>query len=400
MLPEKCTGCLACFNECEFNAIEIKQNNKGFYIPVINKNLCKNCGMCEKVCPEIEHVNKNNVIGCYAAWSKNDEIRKKSTSGGIFYEIAKSIIDDGGIVVGAVFDENYKVIHDIIDNVDELIRLQGSKYVQSYLGNIYKRVEKELLKQRKVVFSGVACQIAGLKNFLKKEYDNLILIDVLCHGAPSPLIFNEYLERKKNIGTIKNISFRYKKPSWTVFSMRVDYYENKIYQKDTFEDEYIRLFLDDYITNEVCAECKYTGEKRVSDLTLADFWGYVSDKRKYRNTEKGISMILTNTEKGFKLLENIEKNLTIVEKDFEEAQNGNQCLKRPFKKNALYKEFWNDYAQNGYEYVLNTYFKKKKMSMKRKISLLVYNNAYLIPKIVRAKLIKARNKIVEKRFEK
>ena len=393
MLPEKCTGCMACYSICNFDAIKIVQNEKGFYVPQIDKTKCKNCGKCKDTCPENNKIDKEKCKAIYASWSKSNITRKSSTSGGIFSEISKVILKQNGLVVGAMYNEHFEVEHNFIEKIEELNKIQGSKYVQSRIGDVYVRIKCELEKGKKVLFSGVGCQIAGLKKYLKKEYENLITVDVLCHGAPSPRIFKEYIDRKKNNGEISNIRFRYKKPSWTVFSMRIDYKDGKIYQKNTFDDEYIRLFLDDYITNDVCSNCKYTGEERVADITLADFWGYVSEDAKYRNNEKGISLVLINSEKGNAIFNEVKDELVIIEKNIEEAKNGNQCLRKPFTKNKNYESFWKDYKENGYDFVVKKYFIKSKMSLKRRVSLMFNDFAFLIPKKARYKLIELRQKI-------
>lgn len=391
-IVEKCTGCMACFNACKFDAIKIEQNEKGFYVPKIDETKCKKCGLCKKVCPELNEVNKNEVKNCYAGWTLNKNVRKESTSGGLFAVLATMVLNKGGVVVGAMFDNNFKVVHGIVDKVEDLYKLQGSKYVQSYLGDVYIKAKNYLDSGKFVLFSGVSCQIAGLKNFLNKDYENLITIDVLCHGAPSPKVFSEYL-LDKNFKDIKEIKFRAKKPSWTVFSMQIKHGDNKEYSKDTLKDEYIRLFLDDYITNDVCASCKYVGTSRCSDITLADFWGYISEKFSMRNTEKGISLILTNTDKGNKLIESIKDEIILIEKDIEEAKAGNQCLRVPFKKNKNYDNFWNDYIKEGYFSVKNKYFKEKNMKMKRRVSLFINDHAYIIPKKMREKIFSVKYKM-------
>lgn len=394
LINEKdCTGCMACYSACPENAIKITESKKGFYIPIIDKQKCIECGKCKNTCPQINKVlkmnEKRNVKAC---WSKNDNIRWQSTSGGISTEIAIHIIENNGVVFGAIYDKSFKVHHCCIDNKEDLSKLRGSKYVQSYIGDTYKEVKKYLDENRNVLFTGTSCQIAGLKNFLSKEYDNLITVDILCHGVPSPKIFQEYLINKKAEGNISDIKFRYKKPSWTVFSMRIEYENGKIYQKSTFEDQFIRGFLYDYITNEACEKCNYTGTERISDITIADFWGYISEERKYRNTEKGISLAILNTEKGSKIFDNIKNNLEYTEKNINEAKLGNQCLREPFKKNEKYNEFWNDYFQKGYDYVSEKYFTVSKQQIKRKISRLFNDNAYVFPKKLRYKLIEIRTK--------
>ena len=194
-ITEKCTGCMACYNACPFNAIEIIQNEKGFYEPHIIEEKCKKCKKCVITCPQNNLAEKKENKVVYAAWSNSEIEREESTSGGIFSEIAKKVLEEDGIVVGAIYDENFKVVHGILTNKEDLQKTRGSKYVQSYIGDSFKIVKKYLDEGRKVLFSGVACQIAGLKNFLNKKYNNLITVDVLCHGVPSPMIFEEYKKR-------------------------------------------------------------------------------------------------------------------------------------------------------------------------------------------------------------
>lgn len=390
VITQKCTGCMACYNACPFNAIEIIQNKKGFYEPRIIEEKCKKCKICVMTCPQNHEIEKQKYKSVYAAWTKDKTIRKNSTSGGIFTEIAKKVLEEKGVIIGVIFDQNFKVVHGVIEKEEDLVKTRGSKYVQSYVGNVFKLAKKYLEEGRLVLFSGVACQIAGLKKFLNKEYSNLLTIDVLCHGVPSPKIFEEYKEKQAK-NEIKNISFRYKKPNWTVFSMKIDYKNKKSYVKNTYKDKYLRAFLEDYITNETCSDCKYTGEERVGDITLADFWGYISETFKMRNTEKGISLVLINTEKGKKYFENLKNDIICLDKTFEEAKKGNQCLRNPFKKNKLYNEFWNTYFEEGYEKAFNKYIKEKKMPIKRKISLLFNNKAYVIPKTIREKMISIRD---------
>ncbi len=388
-----CTGCMACYSVCPKNAIKITQTKKGFYVPVIDEQKCIECGKCKNTCPQINKISKlKEQEKVKACWSKNNNVRWESTSGGISTELAKFVIENNGVVFGATYDNSFKVHHCCIDKLDDLSKLRGSKYVQSYIGDTYKEAKKYLDENKKVLFTGTSCQIAGLKNFLSKNYTNLITVDILCHGVPSPKIFQEYLTNKTAEGNIVDIKFRYKKPSWTVFSMRIEYENGKIYQKSTFEDPFIRGFLYDYITNEACENCNYTGTERISDITIADFWGYISEKRKYRNTEKGISLAILNTEKGKEIFDNIKSNLEYTEKNINEAKLGNQCLRAPFMKNKRYNEFWNDYFKNGYDYVSKKYFTVSKQPMKRKISRLFNDNAYMFPKRLRYKLIEIRKK--------
>ena len=321
---EKCTGCMACYNACPVGAIEIVQDEKGFYEPKIIKEKCIKCKKCKLVCPEVNPREKNDNPTVYAAWAKQKDIRENSTSGGIFSNIATKVLEADGVVFGAMFDENFKVVHSYVTKIENLVKLRGSKYVQSFIGDSLKQVEYFLQEGKMVLFSGTACQIAGLLNYLQKDYENLITIDVLCHGVPSPKIFEEYL-KDINIDDRKivNIRFRYKKPSWTNYSMKIDYDNGKSYIKSKYKDKFLIGFSEDYITKDVCATCQYARITRISDITLADFWGYISDELKTRNTEKGISLVIINSDKGNKIIEKVKNQLIIREKNIIEATKGN-----------------------------------------------------------------------------
>lgn len=387
---EKCTGCTGCYAKCPVGAIEMIQNEKGFYVAYIHEDKCIHCNLCKKICPQnMGSTKKNDPLATYACWGRDEQTREESTSGGLFTVLSNLILEKNGVIFGAHFDLNFKVIHGYIEKREDLSKMRGSKYVQSYVGSSFKGAKSFLEKDRWVLFSGTACQIAGLKAYLGKEYPTLLTIDVLCHGVPSPKVFKDYKDcMSKNQDSIENIRFRYKKPSWTVFSMRIDYKNKNMYCKDTFTDPYIVGFLQDFTTNEVCSQCQYVGTKRVSDITLADFWGYISEKKKYRNNEKGISLCLVNTEKGKAIFKEIKNSIIYVEKSLEEAKNGNRCLAKSFSKNPSYDLFWEEYlSANDFEKVSITFFKPGKLSNKRKISLLFNNKAYLLPKGLRDKLI-------------
>lgn len=234
----------------------------------------------------------------------------------------------------------------------------------------------------------------GLKTFLRKDYENLITLDLVCHSVPSPLIFREYLQKiqERYQQKITNLSFRYKKPSWTVFSMKIDFEDGSSVVEICQQNEYIRLFLDDYITREACHNCHYASTARISDFTIADFWGYQSDKYKYRNDEKGISMVMANTDEAEKLLAELE-GIRILEKSLEEAKKGNQCLRKPFPSNDKEEAFWEDYHKNGYDYVVENYVVPQSLSKKRKLSMLLSNHLYLFPAFIQKKFIHARDNI-------
>lgn len=388
---ENCTGCMLCMNVCPKNAITISTDERGFYIPKINQN-CIECNICKQKCPQLNKFElKKELPKVFASWNKNPTIRKNSTSGGIFYALSKYILEKKGYVCGVALDQNMIPKHIMINEQSDIKLLMGSKYVQSKIGSIYVDIKEKLENDCYVLFSGTPCQVMALKLYLKKNYSKLILVDIVCHGVPSPLIYINYLKflEEKYNSSVSNIFFRYNKDSWTFFNLKVDFKNGKEYIKDANTDPYLIGFLNDYFSKECCHNCKYTTSNRVSDITIADFWGYISETKNLRNTEEGISLVLINNEKGEEYFEKITKDLIVTEKSLEEAIAGNRCLKAPYGPSKNYKKFWQDYLCIGEEKqisFISEYFLPTKVPLKRKFSLFVNDHSYMIPKFFRKKI--------------
>ena len=285
--------------------ITMQEDKEGFLYPVIDNNLCATCGLCEKVCPIINQAEEQIPLRTLVAKNKNEEIRKASSSGGIFTLYAEKTIKKGGIVYGAIFNEKWEVRHSAVETIEGLNRLRGSKYVQSKIGNCYQEAEKRLKEGREVLFTGTPCQIAGLKRYLRKEYKNLTTIDVVCHGVPSPRVWREYLkERCQELGIsindIKEISFRDKVVGWKRFSLSLKtdtLYTYKPLDNDTF----MRCFLNDLCLRPSCYTCPARKGKSGSDITLADLWG-CQEICPDLDDDKGLSLVLVrNAQKEIKL---------------------------------------------------------------------------------------------------
>ena len=379
----KCTGCMACYSACNSEAISITTDSKGFYIPEVNSELCINCNKCKRVCPSLnEHDVFNFEQQAFACWHKDEKIRMMSTSGGVFTGLARYVLSKQGVVFGVRFDDDFRAVHAEAVNLEQLKYFRGSKYIQSYVGNVYKTVKQRLESNRIVLFTGTPCQNAGLRIYLGKAYDNLITVDFICHSVPSPLVFKDYLEyiRKTIDSNITCINFSYKKPSWTVYSMRIDFISRKSYIANYFTDPYLIGFSKDYFSKDCCHQCKYTKPNRQSDITIADFWGYVSDDREYRNNEKGISLVLINSEKGSNIFSAISADYIVRQKSIHEAMK-NKCLYTPFKKNPLSDDFWKEYLEHrDFELVKHKYFYRRRGSLKHRLSRLIDDYSFLMPK--------------------
>ncbi len=296
-----CCGCSACVSKCPAKCIELKEDEEGFLYPEVNKVLCMDCSLCEKVCPTIsgEFENDRRPLASYIAYAEDLSVRLESSSGGLFSLFAENIIVNGGIVFGAAFDSDWTVRHTAVDLKNELNRLRGSKYMQSRIENTYKEAEKFLKSGRKVLFSGTACQVAGLKTYLGKDYENLYTIDVLCHGVPSQRVWKLYLEEqeKRNDSHVKMVSFRWKNTGWKNYSLKLDFMNETSYSCVYNKDSYMRLFLSDICLRPSCYRCHFKGLCRPSDVTLGDCWG-IENHSPEMDDDKGVSVILIHTEKG------------------------------------------------------------------------------------------------------
>ena len=367
-----CNGCMACLNACPHDALTISTDCEGFDHPVLNKILCVDCGFCEKACPVINPIKRNNEKQLvYACWTNNKVLRLKSSSGGLFTELASVILEKSGIIFGAALDDNLIVYHTFEDTENGLAKLRGSKYVQSIIGKSYKKVKEFLIKEKIVLFSGTPCQIAGLLAYLQKDYKNLYTLDIVCHGVPSPLIFEEYksyIEKKIN-NKIYNIKFRDKKYSWIYYNISINEAvinkKSKSYIGSYYSDPYIRGFLRDYFLRPSCHECKYTNLDRMGDVTMADYWGYKKQQKTDKNfKELGVSLAIINTDKGKKLFNDCKPNLTYFSKTLKDALSTNKSLSEPFPMPYNREAFWNDYRSMSFEKLVKKWLKPEDISLR------------------------------------
>ena len=307
-----CCGCGACAQRCPRKCISMQTDKEGFVYPVVDTTKCSDCGLCNKVCPVINQQAEQHPIATYAAINSNNMVREQSSSGGIFTLLAQETINNGGIVFGAVFNEDWEVEHIYVDNANNLKRLRGSKYVQSNIGGSYSVAEKFLKEGKEVLFSGTPCQIAGLKRFLRKEYKNLKTVDFVCHGTPSPLVWKKYLEeicRINNISNIIDIQFRNKAEGWKRFSLQITYTGNdgkeRIFRETLNDNIFMKCFLSNLCIRPSCYLCPARSGKSGSDITLGDLWGAEQICPEI-DDDKGLSLVMMRKEQELPKSDRIE----------------------------------------------------------------------------------------------
>lgn len=330
----QCTGCMACKQTCSHNAIKIDIYD-GFAYPIIDDERCTKCRLCVASCPIINKANlrgniHENEKKCIAAWSKDVNVRLASSSGGIFTVLATYILDEGGVVFGAAWDDDMVLRHKSIEKKENLAELQRSKYVQSDIGDTYKEAKQRLDENKAVLFSGTPCQIAGLHLFLRKKYAKLVTVDVLCQGVPSPVLFKKYLheiEVEQNT-KIVDCNFRSKKKGWRcgLFQLLLKTEAGKVIKRTLLKNEFYNSFIKGYFMRNACYECRFKDSDLgyYSDLTIADFWR-IGNNTDFDITgyEMGISAVVVNTERGKYFFDQIKDRINFFERTWEEfSTNG------------------------------------------------------------------------------
>ena len=397
-----CCGCSACENVCPVSAIKMISDESGQLYPEIDKNKCVDCSLCSKVCCENNSVSQRTPIKVYAASYKNTRISKKSSSGGIFPAIAEDIIKVGGVVYGTCLDHAFKASVIGIDKSSDLPKLQGSKYVSSNMGNVYEEIEGQLKSGRKVLFSGVPCQVAAVKQYLRKDYSNLLTVDIVCHGTPSQKMFLDYLEfiQKKRDIQIKDFIFRDKDVGQDVTGKVVykqDHLGKVVYKQDhlrAYRSSYYKLFLNCSIFRENCYHCKFAAPERVGDITLCDYWGVDEEDPDFIQTVKqanlvGISGVMVNTDAGMNCIARIEKQLLKKSTTYDKVRKNNPQLNHPSHITPEHNEVIELYCKHGYEAVDGYYYKKYKAKI------LTSTVGQLLPGDIKKKMVKMKRRIMK-----
>lgn len=329
-----CTGCNACAEICPRACIKMQPDRSGFLFPVLDIKVCVDCGLCVNICP-IEDNIMSSPLQAYAARNISEIEQKGSSSGGVADLLSRFVVQSGGVVYGCVY-EGIDVKHIRIDNIENLWRLKGSKYVQSDIRGLFAKVKQDLRKELEVLFIGTPCQVAGLKKYLGRDYSKLYLVDLICHGTPSQKMLKEHITNIAQGKKINKISFR-NGSKYVLTIMGEDYvYVNDLWS-NRYEDTYYNAFVDNIINRESCYNCKYAVKERVSDITIGDFWGLNDMSLFSVRPESGVSVMLPCSEKGIEMISKIESNLEIYERSIQEAIDGNKRLQGlPFKPKRAY----------------------------------------------------------------
>ena len=356
--PKDCCGCGACINACPTGALSYSTDEFGFYRPQIDSSKCISCNKCTRVCPECNNIDVNKPSEVYAAINKDREVLKRSASGGIFFALAESVIAEGGSVFGASFDKQFQVKHICVEKIEKLPLLQKSKYVQSFIGDAYKVALSKLKEGKKVLFSGTPCQVAAMKSFTGMNNENLILVEVVCHGVPSQKFFNDYFEvlNKKNHG-IKDYIFTYKRKILNGMNRYISFTtkKNKFFVKNWPQDSYNVFFMEAKNYQESCYSCKFAKTERVADLTLCDFWHWGAYHKNDFPACSTLSGICVNTKQGRLALDKIISTLDMVKSSYENLSAHNGCLVKPTPRPNSRDSFLKEWISKGYAFLENEY---------------------------------------------
>ncbi len=349
---EHCFGCTACEHICPVSCIRMKQDAKGFLYPVVDESQCTDCGACLQVCPYVTAANLGSELFpdtlVYAAKHTDTATRIQSSSGGAFIALSHLVLARQGVVYGVGYDSEMTACHMRATSLDQCNAFCGSKYVQSNLSSTFKDVEQDLTNDLPVLFTGTPCQVAGLRSYLQKAYENLWLVDLICHGVPSPKVFKDYLcQMEQQEGSpVIDCKFRDKSQGWKNLVMKLDFTSHSK-TIDASDSSFYSLFVDGTMLRPCCYECKFSNFDRPSDITIGDFWGIEHTLPQFDDTE-GISLLLVNTRKGEALFALVSDQLACVQSTHTDCLQ--HSLYAPTGPSRETDAFWRAYEEHGYAY--------------------------------------------------
>jgi coenzyme F420-reducing hydrogenase beta subunit len=349
-----CCGCRACEQICPKRAIRMAEDQKGFRYPAIDYGICNQCGLCDDICAfngNYHGYGDDPVV--YAVKNKDEDVRRSSTSGGMFAAMSDKTLEDGGVIYGAGYRDRLRVCHKRAATKKERDELKGSKYVQSDIGNNFVQVRQDLEDNQKVLFTGTPCQVAALRSFLRRDYDNLFVADLVCHGVPSDKLWQDFLDviEKDTADKVVYAEFRNKERSWHAYKTRL-YLEKKPTIRIKGEQSYFQLFMSNYMLMPACHNCKFANLNRASDITIGDFWGIERTMPEF-DDDKGVSLVLVNSDKGIAMFETVRKSLDVRESCKQNCLQRNLQNPPPMHENS--DRFWSDYHRRGMRYVMIKY---------------------------------------------
>lgn len=342
---EECYGCHACYNACPKHAISMQEDSFGALIPVIQQGKCIDCGLCQRVCPALNESRFATPQQVNAAIAKDEVDYKASTSGGIATTFAKKVIEDGGVVYGATVMDDLTVQHTRASTMEELERQRGSKYVQSAVGDSYRKVKQDLENEKAVLFVGTPCQVDGLHLFLERDYEKLITVNLICHGVAANRLLREHIRGIVGIDDEGKYSFR----DGEGYVLTIKNHCGILYKKAFYEDLYYCGFMRKLFFRSTCYTCKYAQKQRVGDITIGDFWGFDKTKPFVSDTPYGLSVVLVNTPAGKRFFDKCADRLLYQERDLDEAVAGNPQLRYPSQKHRNYRRFRKLYKKFGFQ---------------------------------------------------
>ena len=343
-----CTGCGACYASCPAGAIQMVSDNEGFLYPQIKSDKCLNCGLCERACPIINQKTTYAPASVVAAYNNDGKIRMQSSSGGVFYALAMHVINKKGVVFGATIDcADMLVKHIAIERENELDKLQGSKYVQSNVYDILTKVRDVLIGGRYVMFVGTPCQVMGLKSYLKKDYPNLICVDLICSSVPSPSAWKRYLE-KRSSSSLVYARFRDKTTGWASYSMRLQFSDKVEYLRENNRDSFLCGFVKNLFSRPSCGSCPARKFHGNSDITIGDYWG-VTKHFPFLKDNKGISLVILNTHKGTRVFNDLSDDLVIYPSSIERAVEVNPALVKDWPAHKNRQEFFDKLEHTDFD---------------------------------------------------